>query len=58
MEKFNKLKALITQVEEDAKKFYEKGNGAAGTRLRKGMLDLKGLAQEIRVEVSDKKNAE
>ena len=32
------------------------GNSAAGTRVRKAMQDLKGLAQEIRAEVTDKKN--
>jgi hypothetical protein len=36
-------------------KFYEKGNKAAGTRLRKGMQELKKLAQEIRVEVQERK---
>ena len=38
-------------------KFYDKGNQAAGTRVRKGMQDLKNLAQEIRTEVQEKKNA-
>ena len=31
--------------------FDEKGNNAAGTRVRKAMQNLKELAQEIRVEV-------
>ena len=33
-----------------------KGNKTAGTRIRKGMQDLKEMAQKIRVEVQDKKN--
>jgi hypothetical protein len=55
MEKFSKLKELIAGVEADADKFYNSGNGAAGTRVRKAMQDLKGLAQEIRAEVTEKK---
>ncbi|WP_442591576.1 histone H1 [Pedobacter sp. AW31-3R] len=57
MEKFAKLKELIAGVEADADKFYNSGNGAAGTRVRKAMQDLKTLAQEIRTEVTDKKNS-
>jgi hypothetical protein len=57
MEKFTKVKELISSVEKDADLFYNKSNQAAGTRLRKGMQDLKGLAQEIRAEVTEKKNA-
>lgn len=56
MEKFNKLKELVASVEADAEKFFNANNGAAGTRLRKGMQDLKNLAQEIRTEVTEKKN--
>ncbi|RZL20273.1 MAG: histone H1 [Pedobacter sp.] len=57
MEKFEKLKELVAGVEADASKFYENGNNAAGTRVRKGMQDLKNLAQEIRTEVTEKKNS-
>jgi len=54
MEKFNELKALVAGLEEDATKFFEKDNKAAGVRLRKGLQDIKALAQEIRLEVSNK----
>ncbi len=37
-------------------KFYEKGNKAAGTRVRKGLQDLKKLAQEVRLEIQNIKN--
>ncbi len=57
MENFGKVKELVASVEADAKKFYENGNAAAGTRVRKGMQDLKNLAQAIRAEVTEKKNA-
>lgn len=57
MEKFTKLKELLATVEADADKFYNSGNGAAGTRVRKAMQDIKVIAQDIRAEVTDKKNS-
>jgi len=57
MEKFTKLKELLSAVEADVEKFYNGGNSAAGTRVRKGMQDLKVLAQDIRSEVTEKKNS-
>lgn len=57
MDKFGKLKELIASVEGDADKFYNKGNAAAGTRVRKAMQDLKNLAQEIRNDVTSIKNS-
>ena len=38
-------------------KFIE-GNNSAGTRVRKAMQAIKGLAQELRVEVQNQKNSE
>ncbi len=58
MDKFNKLKELVSSLEEDAIKFYDKGNKAAGTRVRNGMQSIKMMAQDIRKEVQDKKEAE
>jgi hypothetical protein len=58
MEKFNQLKTLLEATEEDAKKFYENGTAAAGTRVRKAMQELKVLAQDIRTEVTELKNKE
>lgn len=57
MENFEKLKALVAGIEADATKFYGNSNGAAGTRVRKAMQDLKVLAGDIRKEVTEKKNA-
>jgi hypothetical protein len=57
MEKFRKLKEIVSNIEADATKFYDGANAAAGTRLRKAMQDLKALSQEIRTEVTEKKNA-
>jgi hypothetical protein len=56
MKRFDELKDLVMSLEGDFEKFYDKGNQAAGTRVRKGMQELKNLAQEIRIEVQDKKN--
>ena len=56
MERYNQLKDFILAMEEDFTKFYDKGNKAAGTRVRKGMQELKNLSQEIRVEVQEIKN--
>ncbi len=56
MQKFQELKNLIASLEGDVDKFYSKGNSAAGTRLRKGMQDLKNIAQAIRAEVQELKN--
>jgi len=57
MEKFTTLKELIETAENDAAAFYEKGNKAAGTRLRNAMQQLKVVATDIRKEVTEKKNA-
>jgi Histone H1-like protein Hc1 len=56
MEKFQQLKGLVLDLEGDFEKFYVKGNKAAGTRVRKGMQDLKALAQTIRLEVQNAKS--
>jgi len=58
MEKFEELKALVAGLEEDVTKFNEKGNKAAGTRVRKGCQEIKNVCQAIRVEVSDRKKTE
>ena len=36
---------------------FSNGNNSAGTRLRKHMQNLKNLAQRVRTEVQDQKNA-
>jgi hypothetical protein len=56
MEKFNQLKELISSVEQDVEQFYNKGNKAAGTRVRNEMQKLKVLTGEIRAQVTELKN--
>ena len=54
--RFEELREKVMQLETDFEKFYEKKNQAAGTRVRKGMQEMKNLAQEIRIEVQSIKN--
>jgi hypothetical protein len=58
MKRFDEIRDLIMSLEGDFQKFYDKKNQAAGTRVRKGMQELKNLAQEIRIEVQNEKNTE
>ncbi len=51
MDQFNKLVDHVKSLEADFQKFYEKGQGAAGTRLRKGLSELKKLAQDVRNDI-------
>ena len=61
---FNKLDSLFDDLQDtindcqgDVSKFVE-GNNSAGTRVRKAMQIVKQLAQAVRVEVQDQKNAQ
>ena len=57
----NRLDELIDLLEntrEDHEKFFDRGNNAAGTRVRKALQEVKNLAQELRVEVQEAKNAD
>lgn len=58
MGRFEEVKNLIMSLEGDFDKFYDKKNQAAGTRVRKGMQELKTMAQDIRSEVQNMKNTE
>lgn len=55
MTTFEKIQDLVKATQEDVDKFYVKGNKAAGTRIRKVMQELKGLAQELRLDVQNSK---
>lgn len=56
MSRFDEIKTLVSSLEGDMDKFYTKGNKAAGTRVRKGLQQLKKLAQDVRLEIQDVKN--
>ena len=57
----NTLDELITLLEgtrTDCHKFYNDGNSAAGTRVRKVMQAVKLTAQDVRLHVQETKNSE
>jgi hypothetical protein len=56
MNRFAEVRELINNLESDFQKFYDKQNKAAGTRVRKGMQELKNLAQDIRLTIQKSKN--
>jgi hypothetical protein len=49
------LEELVQNARAEAFKFEEKGVKASGPRVRKIMQEVKNLAQEIRVEVLERK---
>ena len=53
---FDELQNAINDCQSDMSKFVE-GNNSAGTRIRKAMQSVKTMAQGIRVEVQEQKNA-
>ena len=55
-DKFKELKALVDGLGADADKFFVKGNSAAGTRVRKGLQDIKNLSQDLRLGIQELKN--
>ena len=54
---FDKLQDTVNDCQTDVIKFVD-GNNSAGTRVRNAMQAVKSLAQEVRVEVQDQKNAQ
>ena len=54
---FDELQDAINDCQADVTKFVE-GNNSAGTRIRKAMQAVKSLAQNVRVEVQEQKNAQ
>ncbi|MBK8558170.1 MAG: histone H1 [Lewinellaceae bacterium] len=53
---FENIKKTIADAEADVTKFYG-GNNAAGSRVRKAMQDLRNMAQDLRKDVLETKNA-
>ena len=54
---YDKLQDVVNDSQNDVTKFVE-GNNSAGTRVRKAMQAVQSLAQEVRVEVQEQKNAQ
>jgi peptidoglycan hydrolase CwlO-like protein len=57
MKNVEKIQEVLSSVQGDVEKFTN-GNKSAGTRIRKAMQEIKGLAQEVRTEVQTIKNNE
>jgi hypothetical protein len=55
MKNFENLKELVALADKDASAFFEKGNSAAGTRLRLALQKIKVSATAIRQEIAEKK---
>ena len=53
---YNQMLVNLEKGINDLDKFND-GNKAAGTRVRKNMQDIKNLAQQVRLEVQEMKNA-
>jgi hypothetical protein len=56
MDKYQQLIDFAQSLETDFHKFYEKGQAAAGTRVRKGLSELRKLCQDVRKNVQDVKS--
>lgn len=55
MSQLEDLKNFIDSIQPDYEKFYNKGQNAAGTRLRKGLQELRKKAQEFRNEIQQER---
>ena len=55
MENFQKIQEVLDTIQGDVDKF-KNGNKSAGTRIRKAMQEIKGLAQQVRTQVQLIKN--
>jgi len=53
---YQELLDHLKEMETDIQKFYEKGQAAAGTRIRKGLSELKKKSQDMRNEIQNLKN--
>ena len=53
---YNQMLVNLEKGIDDLEKFND-GNKSAGTRVRKNMQDVNNLAQQVRVEVQEMKNA-
>lgn len=54
MEILEKIKTLTEELSVDTTKFYN-GNKSAGTRARKTAQSLKGLLQDLRIEILEER---
>lgn len=55
--RYQEFAKIVEEMEGDFEKFYDKGVGAAGTRVRKHLQALANLCKEGRKDVTEVKNA-
>ena len=55
-DKYQELKRIVADLEEDVNKFNDKNNKSAGLRVRKSLQEVKLIAQDIRKFILDKKH--
>ena len=55
MQQFEDLLQAVRNMENDFDKFYTKGQAAAGTRLRKGLSQMRKDAQTLRKSIQELK---
>jgi hypothetical protein len=53
MDRFDELNELVQKYRTNFRKFYGRGNKAAGVRLRKNMQELRQFSKSIRDEVQE-----
>ncbi len=56
-DKYKVILEHLKSMEADVEKFYVKGQSAAGTRVRKGLNELKKMAQDMRNEIQQIKES-
>jgi hypothetical protein len=55
--RFEEFSKIVEAMEGDFEKFYDKGVGSAGTRVRKALQELAALCKDVRKDVTEVKNA-
>lgn len=56
MNRYDSFLALVQNMKDDFDRFFNKNNKTAGSRLRKGLQELKKTCQDLRVEIQSIKN--
>lgn len=54
---FDQINDKLSSLAEEFEKFYEKKKKISGTRIRKGMQELKVMAQNIREDIQNRKKS-
>jgi hypothetical protein len=55
--RFEEFSKIVEGMEGDFEKFYDKGVGTAGTRVRKALQELAVLCKDVRKDVTETKNS-